>query len=219
MKTNNLLIALGVCLFVSCSKFLHIEGRSYSNISDREYFIESFEFIDKNTCIYKQSFNCALSKEYKEFILICNYSIKGNRLLMVNKYPIDTLKNKIYLRLPESEINKCSYMTRYTIDLVPDERLMIGRPPRFNDGYYIGYYNYFEKVEYLFYDSVFYYKHVIDYPGNRGYEYKTTPYALHGKDIDTLSVIKKSLEINNDETTKINASIILTPPNGLTTPK
>ena len=157
MKTQKVLSAIGFMLILiySCSSPVLV-GKKY--IYNGEYYQESLQFISKNECTYEQLFvPCGMSPRYEHIKIICTYKFRNNIIEVNNKYPIDSLKNSTHIRIPFEEIEKCKYLRQYTIDPIPNGKIMIGRPSSFNDGYYLGYLNYIEKEKLLYQDSLIIY--------------------------------------------------------------
>lgn len=142
MKKNIILIILCLVFCISCSNKKVLVGKTY--LYETFYKKQSFIFLDKNICLYKQyfTFDCdSVDYQYKNYEMICKYKMSKNRIEMQPIYPlIDSLVESGYIRIPDSEIIKCEFL-----------RNRLDSKQRFNNSYYIGYFNYINSKDTIYY--------------------------------------------------------------------
>lgn len=160
---NFILIILFICIFFSCStnQNLLLINREYT-LKHSEFDSMSLHFNNRKECIFTHAFrDCGMDERYQKIEIICKYKLKDNILYLKNKFPIDSLKNIAYIKIPDSERVKCEYMNQYTIDPYGDKAdfkgIIIDGRPFLNNAQYIGYLNYIEEERLLFKDNLLLY--------------------------------------------------------------
>lgn len=154
-------VLIVILFFMSClNKTNSLMGKKY--IFQDDYGSMSIEFTSKKECIYIHNLKaCGMDTIFQKVRIKCFYNLNGNIITLCNPNPVDTLKSKGYIKVPEEELKKCFYMNQYIIDpnSIYENRIgLIGiRTPQ-NNAFYIGYLNYIDKEKLLYQDSLIYYQ-------------------------------------------------------------
>lgn len=214
MKKKNTWILLLVFIICACSSKKVLVGKKY--IATTEYDSMILDFHTQDECVFTHSFiPCGMDERFQSINIICNYKIKNNIITLENKYPIDSLSNVSSIAIPEKELKKCAYMNLYTISgrkPYPPNVFLIGAPPVYNNGDYIGFLNYIHKEKLLYRDSLIFYQkstykkpHPIHHLGtNYRQKYKDCIFVQEGYHADTLSVFQEFRKASINMETPLN---------------
>lgn len=172
MKYSYLTILfISLACLTNCASKTHIlVNKKY--IARTEYDIMELHFLDKEKCMFTQTFTICndIDVKYRAISILCQYKLKGNIIRLRNIYPIDSIGNKAFIKIPYEELSKCDYMGEYTIDEVgrkydkkhlkeieAGKSLIIDMPRFYNNGYYVGWLNYIQNETMLYQDSLIMY--------------------------------------------------------------
>lgn len=178
--TSLILLTIIAISFINCSnKSYLLANRKY--LIATEYNVMELYFLNKNECVYTESFTyCDLEPGYQQIKIFCNYKLRNNIISLKNKYPIDSLKNKAFIKIPDKVLHECDFMNKYSIDshareyseyldeIIAGTRVIAGLPRFYNNAYYAGYLNYIDKEKFYFQDSIIVYSKITFSPTSEG---------------------------------------------------
>jgi hypothetical protein len=137
--------------FESCSPSIIIQNKTF--ISGDSIKLFTLKFIDSNTCVYEQNYRCDIDEKYRNTIIVCDYQIIKNRIVLKNKTTdLDSLSSGCF-RLPDSEIQKCN-----NFNVVNNDSILIIGPTGPN---IIAWYGY---IDIITIDTLYYDKGQLIYP-------------------------------------------------------